>query len=62
MRAKGSYPYEEVVDFMVFETLEADRRFGPMVTTGYKAGLPLVLLREEGNAGCLAVGAALVMA
>lgn len=52
-RAKGSYPYEEVVDFMVFETLEADRRFGLMVTTGYKAGLPLVLLPGESNAGRL---------
>ncbi|WP_268947880.1 Imm45 family immunity protein [Pseudomonas fulva] len=46
-RAKGSYPYEEVVDFMVFETLDEDCRFGLMVTTGYKAGLPLVWLPRE---------------
>lgn len=27
-RAKGSYPYEAVVDFKVSETLDEDRRFG----------------------------------
>lgn len=32
---------------MVFETLEADSRFGLMVTTGYKAGLPLVFIVSE---------------
>lgn len=61
-RAKGSYPYEKVVDFMVFETLEEDRRFGLMVTTGYKAGLPLVLLPEESNAGRLGLSREWVLA
>lgn len=51
-RPKGSYPYEEVVDFMVFETLDENRRLGLMVTTEYKACLPLVLLPGESNAGC----------
>jgi hypothetical protein len=31
-RVRGSYPYEEVVDFMVFETLDEDCRFGLMGT------------------------------
>ncbi|MFV3318795.1 Imm45 family immunity protein [Pseudomonas sp. NY15374] len=61
-RAKGSYPYEEVVDFMVFETLEEDRRFGLMVTTGYKAGLPLIILPGESNAGCLGLSREWVVA
>lgn len=50
-RAPGKYPYESTVDFMVFETLEEDRRFGLMVTTGYKAGLTLVRLPAESNHG-----------
>ncbi len=50
-RVLGKYPYEETVDFMVFETPEGDRRFGLMVTTGYKAGLTLVRLPAESNHG-----------
>lgn len=50
-RAYGKYPYEGTVDFMVFETLDQDRRFGLMVTTGYKAGLPLIHLPAESNEG-----------
>lgn len=61
-RARGSYPYEEVVDFMVFETLDEDRRFGLMVTTGYKADLPLVLLPGESNGGCLGLSRDWVLA
>lgn len=61
-RAKGSYPYEDVVDFMVFETLDEDRRFGLMVTTGYKAGLPLVWLPRESNAECLGLSKEWVLA
>ncbi|MCE5981681.1 MULTISPECIES: Imm45 family immunity protein [unclassified Pseudomonas] len=61
-RARGSYPYEEVVDFMVFNTLDEDRCFGLMVTTGYKAGLPLVWLPGESNAGCLGLSREWVLA
>lgn len=49
-RVPGKYPYEETVDFMVFEALEEDRRFG-LITTGYKAGLTLVRLPVESNHG-----------
>jgi hypothetical protein len=50
-RAIGMPPYEASVDFMVFETLDEKRRFGLMVTTGYKAGLTLVILPVESNSG-----------
>ncbi|MGF6595292.1 Imm45 family immunity protein [Pseudomonas sp. 2835] len=61
-RARGKYPYEEIVDFMVFDTLDENRRFGLMVTTGYKAGLPLVCLPDESNAGGLGLSKAWVLA
>lgn len=61
-RARGKYPYEETVDFMVFETLEEDRRFGLMVTTGYKAGLRLVHLPAESNEGTLGLSKEWVIA
>lgn len=46
-RVPGKYPYEEVVDFMVFETFDVQTPYGLMVTSGYKAGLTLVLLPRE---------------
>lgn len=46
-RVPGKYPYEEVVDFMVFETFDVQAPYGLMVTSGYKAGLTLVLLPPE---------------
>ena len=38
-RCKGSFPYEDVVDFMVVETGENERYLGLMVATGYEAGI-----------------------
>lgn len=48
-RVKGKYPYEECVDFMVFETLSEESPYGLMVTSGYKAGLILVYLPGESS-------------
>ena len=49
LRVRGKYPYEEFVDFMVFETLSEDRPHGLIVTSGYKAGLILVYLPKESS-------------
>ncbi|MGK9262601.1 hypothetical protein KXS15_16790 [Sinorhizobium meliloti] len=46
-RVKGSHPYEEVVDFMVVETTDAERPLGIMVATGYSAGHTIVHLPPE---------------
>ncbi|WP_445656978.1 Imm45 family immunity protein [Achromobacter sp. NCFB-sbj8-Ac1-l] len=42
LRLKAKWPYENVVDFMVFDTLDAERPSGLIVTSGHKAGLILV--------------------
>lgn len=47
LRAKGSFPYEALVDFMVFEPSESGLGQGLIVTTGYKAGLILVVLPAD---------------
>jgi hypothetical protein len=52
LRCPGSYPYEEVVDFLVCEPIpvyDTDRGKGArlMVASGYKAGLTLVVLPGE---------------
>jgi hypothetical protein len=49
LRVRGKYPYEEYVDFMVFETPSKDRPYGLIVTSGYKAGLILVYLPAESS-------------
>lgn len=49
LRAKGKYPYEELVDFMVFETMGKNTPYGLIVTSGYKAGLILICLPEISN-------------
>jgi len=46
----AKYPYEDFVDFMVFETKDRDRPYGLIVTSGYKAGLVLVHLPAESSA------------
>ncbi|PTQ90961.1 Imm45 family immunity protein [Agitococcus lubricus] len=43
-RLPAAYPYESVVDFLVFNPREADYGLGLMVSSGYKAGLTLVIL------------------
>ncbi|MFF7707585.1 Imm45 family immunity protein [Pseudomonas sp. NPDC007930] len=47
LRVQGAYPYEKSVDFMLFDSNDQESPTGLMVTTGYKAGLTLVLLPKE---------------
>ncbi|PKV10521.1 hypothetical protein CVO74_22905 [Xanthomonas prunicola] len=47
IRVNGSYPYENFVEFMFYETGEDDRIYGLIVASGYKAGLKLVNLPKE---------------
>ncbi|MCW4589774.1 Imm45 family immunity protein [Gluconacetobacter entanii] len=54
IRLVGRYPYEERVDFMVFDTMNKDRPYGLIVTTGYKSGLivckfPIECAGKEGG-------------
>jgi hypothetical protein len=48
-RARGEYPYEESVDFMIFESQIEERPYGLIVTSGYKAGLILINLPRESS-------------
>ncbi len=47
LRLPAQYPYESVVEFMVFEPNDSDYGLGLMVRSGYKAGLTLVVLPKE---------------
>ena len=47
LRFPAKYPYEDVVDFMVFDPVATGRGLGLIVDSGQKAGLILVLLPEE---------------
>ena len=47
LRLPAQYPYESVVEFMVFEPNDSDYGLGLMVRSGYKAGLTLVILPAE---------------
>lgn len=46
-RLPAQYPYESVVEFMVFEPNDSNYGLGLMVRSGYKAGLTLVILPIE---------------
>ena len=46
-RLSATWPYEEWVDFMLFETQDDERPYGLMISSGYKAGLFLVKLPIE---------------
>lgn len=46
-RLPATWPYEEWVDFMLFETQDDERPYGLMVSSGYKAGLFLIKLPIE---------------
>jgi hypothetical protein len=46
-RLPAQYPYEKVVEFMVFEPNDSAYGLGLMVRSGYKAGLTLVILPIE---------------
>lgn len=47
LRLPAQYPYESVVEFMVFEPNDSCYGLGLMVRSGYKAGLTLVILPLE---------------
>ncbi|CNL09011.1 Uncharacterised protein [Yersinia frederiksenii] len=49
LRLPAQWPYEEYVDFMVFDTQDDERPNGLIVSSGYKAGLILVLLPLESS-------------
>lgn len=46
-RVRGKSPYEQVVDFMVYDPHDSNRGLGIVVVSGYKAGLPLVIFPVE---------------
>lgn len=46
-RLPAVWPYEEWVDFMLFETQDDERPYGLIVSSGHKAGLFLVKLPVE---------------
>ena len=39
LRFSASYPFEDIVDFMLINDSESDSEFSLVCTTGYKAGL-----------------------
>jgi len=48
LRCKGSYPYEDVVDFLICESfISSEKGFRLVVSSGYKAGLTLCILPIE---------------
>ncbi|WP_212813396.1 Imm45 family immunity protein [Erwinia rhapontici] len=46
-RLPATWPYEEWVDFMLFETQDDERPYGLIVSSGFKVGLFLVKLPIE---------------
>ncbi len=46
-RLIGEWPYEDIVDFMLFDTAGQERTLGLITVTGYKAGLQCVHLPNE---------------
>ena len=44
LRFPGEYPYEDYVDFMVYEPMPFEDCMGFMVVTGFKAGLSAQLV------------------
>ena len=57
LRCPAQYPYESIVEFMVFEANDSERGLGLMISSGYKAGLTLVILpfesRPKGKSGLM---------
>jgi Immunity protein 45 len=51
IRFPADYPYEDVVEFMVYDNPDSPGGFGLVVTSGYKAGLIDVHLPVEANIG-----------
>lgn len=46
-RLIGEWPYEDIVDFMLFDAVGQDAAFGLITVTGYKAGLQCNNLPDE---------------
>lgn len=51
IRCKGRWPYEDIVDFLVVNNHDRERGMSLVVSSGYKAGLPLVVLPKESETG-----------
>lgn len=51
IRCKGIWPYEDIVDFLVVTNHDQKRGMSLVVSSGYKAGLPLVVLPKESETG-----------
>jgi len=50
LRCKGSWPYEEYVDFMFVDyPFNNERQHALLIVSGYKSGLTLVVLPKEAN-------------
>lgn len=46
-RFPAKFPYEDLVEFLVFEQSDENRGFGLMVISGYKSGLVANILPRE---------------
>ena len=46
-RLPGKHPYEEWVDFIAYDPFIDNKGLALMVSSGYKGGLPLVVLPNE---------------
>lgn len=49
LRFPAKWPYENIVDFMVFDPLDSDKGMGFIVSSGYKGGLISVILPKESD-------------
>lgn len=47
LRTPAKWPYEEIVDFLLIQSQESPSGFTLIVASGYKAGLPLIMLPKE---------------
>ena len=48
-RFPASHPFENVVDFMIFDTPHSPSGYGVITVTGYCAGMIEILLPQESN-------------
>jgi hypothetical protein len=51
IRCNARYPYEDVVDFLICESIH-EHCYQLIVATGYKAGLSFCFLPKEAETGC----------
>lgn len=52
-RFPAKYPYEDIVDFMIFNPNEEGKGLGLITSSGYKAGLISVVLPVEAGEKCI---------